>query len=73
MGFWDVLKGQTKPRPARLDALFSLPSAAMTLEASLGLQATGEGSVCFRAAEGKAPPRLLAGLAAEYFRRMTPC
>jgi hypothetical protein len=54
VGFWDVLKGQTKPRPARLDALFSLPSAAMTLEASLGLQATGEGSVCFRAAEGQA-------------------
>lgn len=54
MGFWDVLKGQTKPRPARLDALFSLPSAAMTLEASLGLTPTGVGSVCFRAAEGQA-------------------
>ena len=54
MGFWDALRGQTRPRQANLDALFSLPSAAMTLEAALGLQATGVGSVCFRAAEGRA-------------------
>ncbi len=54
MGFWDVLRGQTRPRPAKLDALFSLPSASMTLEASLDLVATGVGSVCFRAAEGAA-------------------
>ena len=54
MGFWDVVRGQTRPPVAKLDALFSLPSAAMTLEASLGLQATGTGSVCFRAAEGRA-------------------
>ena len=56
MGLWDVLRGQTRPRAANLDALFSLPSAAMTLEASLGLHATGTGSVCFRAAEGQASP-----------------
>ena len=54
MGFWDVIRGQSTPRPAKLDALFALPSAAMTLEASLGLHATGTGSVCFRAAEGRA-------------------
>jgi hypothetical protein len=54
VGFWDVLRGQTRPRPAKLDALFSLPSAAMTLEASLDLVPTGVGSVCFRAAEGRA-------------------
>ena len=54
MGFWDVVRGQTRPRQANLDALFSLPSAAMTLEASLGMAATGAGSVCFRAAEGRA-------------------
>jgi hypothetical protein len=54
VGFWDVIKGQTRPRPARLNALFSLPSAAMTLEAALGLTVTGVGSVCFRAAEGRA-------------------
>ncbi len=54
MGFWDVLRGHSQPRQANLDALFSLPSAALTLEASLGLGPTGSGSVCFRAAEGQA-------------------
>jgi hypothetical protein len=54
MGFWDALRGQSKPPGANLDALFSLPSAALTLEASLGLRPTGAGSVCFRAAEGRA-------------------
>jgi hypothetical protein len=54
MGLWDVLRGQTRPRKANLDALFGLPSAALTLEASLGLHPTGSGAVCFRAAEGMA-------------------
>ena len=54
MRLWDILRGQSAPRPAKLDALFALPSAAMTLEASLGLTATGTGSVCFRAAAGRA-------------------
>jgi hypothetical protein len=54
MGLWDVLRGQSKPRTANLDALFAVPSAAMTLEASLGLHALGTGAVCFRAAEGRA-------------------
>jgi hypothetical protein len=54
VGIWDVLRGHSAPRPAKLDALFALPSAALTLEASLGLLATGTGAVCFRAAEGRA-------------------
>ena len=54
MGLWDVLRGQSRPRAANLDALFALPSATLTLEAALGLHATGVGSVCFRAAEGQA-------------------
>jgi hypothetical protein len=54
VGFWDVLRGHSAPREAKLDALFSLPSAALTLEASLGLHPTGSGAVCFRAAEGRA-------------------
>ncbi len=54
MGFWDVLRGHSAPRAAKLDALFALPGAALTLEASLGLHATGVGAVCFRAAEGMA-------------------
>ncbi len=54
MGWWDALRGQSKPGKANLDALFALPSAALTLEASMGLHPTGVGSVCFRAAEGQA-------------------
>lgn len=54
MGFLDTLLGRTKPVQPNLDALFSLPSAAITLDAATGLVPTGTGSVCFRAAEGKA-------------------
>ena len=54
MGFLDTLLGRTKPVPPKLDDLFSLPSAAVTLEASTGFTPTGTGSVCFRPAEGKA-------------------
>ena len=54
MGFLDTLLGRTKPVQPNLDKLFSLPSAAITLEAATGLVPTGAASVCFRAAEGKA-------------------
>ena len=54
MGFLDTLLGRTKPVPPNLDALFALPSAAITLQAASDFQPTGTGSVCFRAAEGKA-------------------
>ena len=54
MGFLDTLLGRTKPAQPNLDELFSLPTAAITLEASMNLVPTGTGSVCFRAAEGKA-------------------
>ncbi len=54
MGLWDALRGRSTPRQANLDALFSLPAASLTLEAAMGLRATGVGSVCFRAAEGQA-------------------
>jgi len=54
VGFLDTLLGRTKPVPPNLDALFAVPSAAITLQASADFTATGTGSVCFRAAEGKA-------------------
>ncbi len=54
MGFWDVITGRTRPKQANLDALFGVPSAAITLQAALGLEPTGSGSVCYRAAEGPA-------------------
>lgn len=52
MGFWDVLLGRTKPVKPNLDVLFSVPSAVVALQASLGLVPTGVGGVCFKAAEG---------------------
>lgn len=54
MGFWDVVTGRTRPKQPDLDALFLLPSAAVTLQTTLGLVSTGEGSVCYRAASGPA-------------------
>lgn len=54
MGWWDALLGRTKVAKPDLDALFALPSAAVTLQAATGLAPTGIGSVCFRAAEGGA-------------------
>lgn len=52
MGFLDALLGRSKPVPPDLDALFALPSAAVTIESSTGLRPTGIGSVCVKPAEG---------------------
>ena len=54
MGFLDTLLGRTKPVPPKLDDLFAIPTAAITLQAAMSLVPTGTGSVCFRAAEGRA-------------------
>ena len=54
MGFLDTLLGRTKPVQPNLDALFSLPTAAVTIQAAMGFTPTGTGSVSFRPAEGRA-------------------
>jgi hypothetical protein len=54
MGFWDAIRGQSRPKQANLDALFMMPSAAITLQTTIGLTPTGDGSVCYRAAAGMA-------------------
>jgi hypothetical protein len=54
VGFWNALTGRSKPVRANLDALFSLPAAAITLQTAAGFRPTGVGSVCYRAAEGAA-------------------
>jgi hypothetical protein len=54
MGFWDSVLGRTKPKGPNLDALFALPSSALTLQVSLDMLPTGRGSVAFRAPEGRA-------------------
>lgn len=53
MGLLDVLLGRQKPVQPDLDALFALPSAAVALEAGLGLAPTGVGAVCVKPAEGQ--------------------
>jgi hypothetical protein len=54
MGLWETLTGRSRTVRPNLDALFSLPSAAITLQTSMGFTPTGVGSVCYRAAEGAA-------------------
>jgi hypothetical protein len=54
MGLFDSIMGRAKPPKPDLDNLFGLPSAAITLEASVGFRSTGSGAVAFRAPEGKA-------------------
>ncbi|MFI6577292.1 hypothetical protein ACIBFB_15945 [Nocardiopsis sp. NPDC050513] len=51
---WRAILGRTAPARPDLDALFGLPSAALTLRAAAGFSPTGTGSVAFRAAEGAA-------------------
>lgn len=52
MGFFDALFGRTRPTTANLDALFAIPSAAVTLQTALGFTPTGQGAVCYRSAVG---------------------
>ncbi|MFJ2173130.1 hypothetical protein ACIOHE_09510 [Streptomyces sp. NPDC087851] len=52
MGLLDTILGRSKPVRPQLDQLFSLPSAALTLEAGAGYVPTGFGSVCFAGVEG---------------------
>ena len=54
MGLLDTILGRTKQAKPDLDALFALPSAAVTLQAGADLRPTGVGSVCVKPAEGGA-------------------
>ena len=53
MGWLDALRGRRPPPPPRLDALFAIPAAAVTMEVA-GWRPTGTGGVCYRAADGGA-------------------
>lgn len=46
--FFDAILGRTKQVAPNLDALFALPSAAITLQAEADLVSTGEAGVCFK-------------------------
>jgi hypothetical protein len=53
MGILDTLFGRTKPVRANLDALFALPSAAVTLQVTSGLVSTRHAGVCFKPPAGQ--------------------
>ncbi len=52
MRLLDVILGRTKPKQAKLDALFALSGAAITLEAATGMRSSGQAAVCFKPASG---------------------
>ena len=64
MGLWDTLRGSRKPVAPRMDALFALPAAAVTLQASAAFEMTGRGAICFRGAEGPAFAETISGVVA---------
>jgi PspA associated protein B len=51
--FLDALLGRSRPKQAKLDALFGVTGAAITLEAAAGMRATGQAAVCFKPASGQ--------------------
>ena len=53
MKFLDALLGRSKPKQPKLDALFGVTGAAITLEASAGMKPTGQAAVCFKPASGQ--------------------
>jgi hypothetical protein len=53
VGLFDTLLGRTKPVRANLDALFALPSAAVTLQTSAGLVSSGAAGVCWKPPAGQ--------------------
>ncbi len=54
MKILDAMLGRRRPTRNNLDALFALPTAAITLQTAAGFEPTGIGAVCFRQAEGSA-------------------
>lgn len=54
MGFFDVIAGRSRRPVNRIDQLFAIPAAAITLQTESQFSSTGFGSVCLRGAEGPA-------------------
>jgi len=54
VGIFSSIFGRNQPAKANLDNLFSVSSAAITLEVSAGFKPTGVAAVCYREAEGGA-------------------
>jgi hypothetical protein len=54
VGLRDTLLGRTKQVEPKLDNLFALPTAALTLQSELDLVSSGQGGLCFKAGSGEA-------------------
>jgi hypothetical protein len=54
MGLFDALRARRAPAQPDLDALFAVPTAAVTLAAALDAHPTGRGAAVFRAPAGAA-------------------
>ena len=72
MGLWESLTGRSRVKAPDLDNLFLVPSAAITLETSVGLRPTGTGSVCYRAPAGAAYDQVQADVLALLASDSTP-
>ena len=53
MGLLNTIMGRTKPVQANLDALFGLPSAAITLQSAAGMTLSGRAGVCYKPPTGQ--------------------
>ena len=54
MGLRDVLFGRTPQVQPKLDNLFALSTAALTLQSELDLVTSGQAGLCFKAGSGEA-------------------
>jgi hypothetical protein len=54
VGLLDTLLGRSKPVRPNLDALFALPSAAVTLQSAAGLVSSSSAGVCWKPPAGQA-------------------
>jgi hypothetical protein len=53
VGVFDSLLGRTKPVRPNLDALFALPSAAVTLQTTEGVVLSGHAGICWKPPAGQ--------------------
>jgi hypothetical protein len=64
VGFLDAVLGRRKIKGPDLDALFAVPTAAITLQTAAGLTPTGTAAICYRDPEGAPFDRLEADITA---------
>ncbi len=48
MSLFDSIFGHTRPAPSRLDQIFAISTAYVTMSTKLGLQSTGRAGICFK-------------------------